>query len=97
MINSDNRPIATIVAGANASGKTTLVSTLYQNTFFDKEEYISPDLIIYRDLGWDEENEKEVYVKAFALADEQRNRIIGEKKDFVIEIFTEPMKERMAR
>lgn len=85
MINSDNKPIATIVAGANATGKTTLVSTLYQTGFFDKEEYVSPDLIVYRDLGCNEENEKEVYVKAFALADEQRNRIVGEKNGFVLE------------
>lgn len=45
------QPVATIVAGGNASGKSTLVSALYQSGFFTDEQFIGPDLILSTEIA----------------------------------------------
>jgi predicted ABC-type ATPase len=44
-------PIATIIAGANASGKSTLISSLYQSGFFGEEQFVGPDLILSNEIS----------------------------------------------
>lgn len=121
-------PTVTIIAGADASGKSTLISSLYQSGFFDTEECIGPDLIIWKEFrhlytydqfshfqrdsllsheslipyeDWRDASiwSKENYLKAFAIADERRNRLIAEGKDFVMEtvLSTDSKMELLAR
>lgn len=44
-------PVVTIIAGANASGKSTLISSLYQSGFFSEEQFIGPDLILSDEIS----------------------------------------------
>ena len=98
-------PTAHIIAGADASGKTTLVSSLYQGGYFNSERFIGIELIISKELrntrdildvladedGDNEPFTKANYQKAFSIATDRRAELIHNKKDFVMEtvFFTE--------
>jgi predicted ABC-type ATPase len=45
------QPVATIIAGANDSGKSTLISSLYQSGFFCEEQFVGPDLILSNEIS----------------------------------------------
>jgi predicted ABC-type ATPase len=77
-----NQPKAIIFAGANASGKSTFVSTLYQNGVLHGE-FINPDKILKEDLKLPETLEN--YQKAFVIAEERRSLCVTSRQDMVIE------------
>lgn len=76
------QPIAFIFAGANASGKSTFISTLYQCGILSGE-FVNPDKILKEELQLPET--KENYEKAFVIGEERRNTCMLEKKDMVVE------------
>ena len=69
---------AYIITGTNASGKSTLISCLYENNSIEGI-YISPDLILQEKLK--ETN----YLKAFKIASKTRDKLIQQKQNIVIE------------
>ena len=73
---------AYIFTGTNASGKSTLISYLYENNFIDGI-YINPDLILQEKLKLPETTEN--YLKAFKIASKTRNKMIQQKQNIVIE------------
>lgn len=76
------KPKAFIFAGANASGKSTFISTLYANGLL-AGEFINPDKILKEELQLEESVEN--YQKAFNIGEERRERCLREKRDIVIE------------
>jgi predicted ABC-type ATPase len=75
-------PKAFIFAGANASGKSTFISTLYANNLLSGE-FINPDKILKEELRLEENREN--YQKAFDIAEKRREKCLREKRDIVIE------------
>lgn len=63
------KPKAFIFAGANASGKSTFMSTLYANGLLSGE-FINPDKILKEELKLEESREN--YQKAFDIGEERR-------------------------
>lgn len=76
------KPKAFIFAGANASGKSTLIAHLLQEKIINGT-YVNPDLVLKHDLKLEET--KENYLKAFKLAQEKRELLLKEKKDIILE------------
>lgn len=76
------RPKAFIFAGANASGKSTFISTLYANGLLGGE-FINPDKILKEELKLEETREN--YQKAFDIGEQRREECLRDKRDMVIE------------
>ena len=77
-----NTPKAFIFAGANASGKSTLITHLLQeNIIFGT--YVNPDLVLKLELKLEET--KENYLKAFELAQTKREALLNQKQDIILE------------
>lgn len=76
------RPKAFIFAGANASGKSTFISTLYANGLL-AGEFINPDKILKEELKLEETREN--YQKAFDIGEQRREQCLRDKRDMVIE------------
>ena len=77
-----DKPKAFIFAGANASGKSTLIAHLLQEKIIDGT-YVNPDLVLKHELKLEET--KENYLKAFQLAQLKREALLKEKKDIILE------------
>ena len=77
-----NKPKAFIFAGANASGKSTLIAHLLQENIIDGT-YVNPDLVLKHDLKLEET--KENYIKAFEIAQSKREKLLEEKQDIILE------------
>ena len=77
-----NKPNAFIFAGANASGKSTLITHLLQEKII-YGTYVNPDLILKHDLKLEETREN--YLKAFELALSKREALLQDKKDIILE------------
>ncbi|MFK5937169.1 MAG: zeta toxin family protein [Sulfurimonas sp.] len=77
-----NKPKAFIFAGANASGKSTLIAHLLQEKII-KGTYVNPDLVLKYELKLEET--KENYLKAFKLAQVKRESLLEEQKDIILE------------
>ena len=77
-----DKPKAFIFAGANASGKSTLIAHLLQENIIDGT-YVNPDLVLKHELQLEETREN--YLKAFKLAQIKRETLLKEKKDLILE------------
>ncbi len=77
-----DKPKAFIFAGANASGKSTLIAHLLQENIIDGT-YVNPDLVLKHELKLEETREN--YLKAFELAQAKREALLKEKKDIILE------------
>jgi predicted ABC-type ATPase len=77
-----DQPKAFIFAGANASGKSTLIAHLLQEKIIEGI-YVNPDLVLKHELKLEET--KENYLKAFKLAQLKREKLLQEKKDIILE------------
>lgn len=77
-----NKPKAFIFAGANASGKSTLITHLLQEKII-YGTYVNPDLVLKHELGLEET--KENYLKAFEFAQAKREALLNEKQDIILE------------
>ena len=77
-----DKPKAFIFAGANASGKSTLITHLLQENII-YGTYVNPDLVLKYKLKLDET--KENYLKAFELAQAKREALLNEKQDIILE------------
>lgn len=78
----NDKPKAFIFAGANASGKSTLIAHLLQEKII-AGIYVNPDLILKHELKLEETREN--YFKAFKLAQAKRETLLQEKKDIILE------------
>ena len=77
-----DKPKAFIFAGANASGKSTLITHLLQEKIIFGT-YVNPDLVLKHDLKLEETREN--YLKAFEVAHLRREKLLSEKKDIILE------------
>ncbi|MDF1883636.1 zeta toxin family protein [Sulfurimonas sp. SAG-AH-194-C21] len=77
-----NKPKAFIFAGANASGKSTLIAHLLQEKII-YGTYVNPDLVLKHELKLEETREN--YLKAFEVAQSKREELLSEKKDIILE------------
>jgi len=77
-----DKPKAFIFAGANASGKSTLITHLLQEKIIFGT-YVNPDLVLKHDLKLEETREN--YLKAFEVAQSRREKLLSEKKDIILE------------
>jgi predicted ABC-type ATPase len=77
-----DKPKAFIFAGANASGKSTLIAHLLQENIIEGT-YVNPDLILKHDLKLEETREN--YIKAFKLAQSKRELLLQKREDIILE------------
>jgi len=77
-----HKPKAFIFAGANASGKSTLITHLLQEKII-YGIYVNPDLVLKHELKLEETREN--YLKAFEIAQSRREKLLSEKKDIILE------------
>lgn len=77
-----DKPKAFIFAGANASGKSTLIAHLLQEHIIEGT-YINPDLVLKHELKLEET--KENYLIAFKLAQKKREHLLNKKQDIILE------------
>ena len=78
----DKQPKAYIFAGANASGKSTLIAHLMQADVIGGT-YINPDLILKYELRLQET--KENYLQAFQIAQKKRETLLQNREDIILE------------
>jgi len=77
-----NKAKAFIFAGANASGKSTLIAHLLQEKII-VGTYVNPDLVLKNELKLEET--KANYLLAFDIAQKKREQLLREKKDIILE------------
>ena len=80
-----HQPKAYIFAGANASGKSTIVSFLLENRLIEGV-YINADLILKEELKLEENTAN--YIQAFRVQAKRVEECITNKRDIVVEIVT---------
>jgi len=73
-----------VFAGANGSGKSTLVKSFFKKEKYRHITYICPDNIV-RAMPENNLSEEEKYLKAFKIAERERNRLVKEGKPFCLE------------
>ena len=73
---------AYIFAGANASGKSTLIAFLLSRELI-KGTYVNPDLILKEELKLAESLEN--YLQAFEIAKERRESLMAAGADIILE------------
>ncbi|WXT99365.1 MAG: hypothetical protein Ctma_0061 [Catillopecten margaritatus gill symbiont] len=77
------KPVLTIIAGPNGSGKTTITEQFLKYKWLEDATYVNPDIIAQEKFGgW---NSKESFIKAANYAQEIRENCIKDKKSLVFE------------
>lgn len=77
-----NKPKAFIFAGANASGKSTLIAHLLQEKII-YGTYVNPDLVLKYELKLEETREN--YLKAFKIAKSKREELLISRQNIILE------------
>lgn len=80
-----HQPKAYIFAGANVSGKSTIISFLLENRLIEGV-YINADLILKEELKLEENTAN--YMQAFRVQAKRVEECVANKRDIILEIVT---------
>lgn len=83
MDTKQHKPVLTVIAGPNGSGKTTITSRVLQHDWLEDSLYINPDNVAQHMFGdW---NNQEAVLKAAQYCQEQREECLKNKHSMIFE------------